>query len=587
MKKQNRDLSVVKRLMGYMWRYKWWTALALLFVLTTSLMLTAIPLATRWFIDHLVDDKGQPMGQIHLPLFLGAFYGLFLLRVLFTYLGEVTFARVSNSIVRDIRQDIFEKIQGLGMSFYDQTPAGSIVSRVTNDTQAIADMFGTVFSSFISSFFIFFVTLFTMFRLDWRLTLWILPFLPIIALSIALYRKLSNELVLMTRRKLSDINVKLSESIEGMRIIQAFRQEKRLTEEFESINQEHLDYANRSVDVNSFFLRPAMSLLQVLAYAVILTFFGLNWQHSTFSAGLIYAFIQYVTQLFNPLIDVTQNFATLQTSTISASRVFEMMDREDFEPVQVGKIQEIQHGTIEFRNVSFSYDGEQDVLKDISFTVKQGQTIAFVGHTGSGKSSIINLFMRFYEFDRGQILIDGVDIKDYSQEALRKAVGLVLQDPFLYHGTIASNIQMYQKDLSRRQIEEAAEFVDAASFIEQFPDGYDHAVTERGSTLSSGQRQLIAFARTIATQPKVLILDEATANIDSETEEVIQSSLRKMRQGRTTMAIAHRLSTIQDADCIYVLDKGRIIESGTHEALLACEGTYYKMYQLQAGMMES
>lgn len=574
--------SVFMRLMGYLFRYKWWTLTALAFILLTTLTRTAIPLVARYYIDHFVSNQAAQSG---LFLLLG-YYLLFLLRVLFTYLGSYTFSRVAYSIVRDMRQETFANIQKLGMAYFDKTPAGSIVSRITNDTQAVADMFGTVFASFISSFFIFTATLITMLQLNWQLTLFILPFLPVIWGSIWLYRKLSNHLVMMTRSKLSDINVKLSESIEGMRIIQAFRQEERLIGEFEAINQEHLDYANRSVNVNSLFLRPAMSVLKVLAYAVILTFFGLNWQSATFTAGLMYAFIQYINQLFDPLIEVTQNFATLQTSMVSAERVFAMMDQKAYEPIQAPSDLKVSQGRIEFRHVSFSYDGKTDVLKDISFQVQAGETIAFVGHTGSGKSSIINLFMRFYEFDRGQILIDGVDIREYSQPALRKAVGLVLQDPFLYHGTIESNIKMYQDYLTRADVQAAAEFVDADAFISELPDGYDQAVTERGSTLSSGQRQLIAFARTVAAKPKILILDEATANIDSETEEVIQHSLKKMRKGRTTIAIAHRLSTIQDADCIYVLDKGRIIESGTHDQLLALEGTYQKMYQLQAGQLQ-
>ena len=574
--------SVFMRLMGYLFRYIWWTLTALAFILLTTLTRTAIPLVARYYIDHFVSNQAAQSG---LFLLLG-YYLLFLLRVLFTYLGSYTFSRVAYSIVRDMRQETFANIQKLGMAYFDKTPAGSIVSRITNDTQAVADMFGTVFASFISSFFIFTATLITMLQLNWQLTLFILPFLPVIWGSIWLYRKLSNHLVMMTRSKLSDINVKLSESIEGMRIIQAFRQEERLIGEFEAINQEHLDYANRSVNVNSLFLRPAMSVLKVLAYAVILTFFGLNWQSATFTAGLMYAFIQYINQLFDPLIEVTQNFATLQTSMVSAERVFAMMDQKAYEPIQAPSDLKVSQGRIEFRHVSFSYDGKTDVLKDISFQVQAGETIAFVGHTGSGKSSIINLFMRFYEFDRGQILIDGVDIREYSQPALRKAVGLVLQDPFLYHGTIESNIRMYQNHLTRADVQAAAEFVDADAFISKLPDGYDQAVTERGSTLSSGQRQLIAFARTVAAKPKILILDEATANIDSETEEVIQHSLKKMRKGRTTIAIAHRLSTIQDADCIYVLDKGRIIESGTHDQLLALEGTYQKMYQLQAGQLQ-
>ena len=574
--------TVFTRLMGYLFRYKWWTLTALAFILLTTLTRTAIPLVAQFYIDHFVTNQAAQSGFF---LLLG-YYLLFLLRVLFTYLGSYTFSRVAYSIVRDMRQETFANIQKLGMAYFDKTPAGSIVSRITNDTQAVADMFGTVFSSFIASFFIFTATLITMLQLNWQLTLFILPFLPVIWGSVWLYRKLSNHLVMMTRSKLSDINVKLSESIEGMRIIQAFRQEERLIGEFEAINQEHLDYANRSVNVNSLFLRPAMSLLKVLAYAVILTFFGLNWQTASFTAGLMYAFIQYINQLFDPLIEVTQNFATLQTSMVSAERVFAMMDQRAYEPTQAPSDLEVSQGRIEFRNVSFSYDGKRDVLKDISFQVQAGETIAFVGHTGSGKSSIINLFMRFYEFDRGQILIDGVDILEYSQPALRKAIGLVLQDPFLYHGTIESNIKMYQDHLSRSDVQAAAEFVDADAFISQLPEGYDQPVTERGSTLSSGQRQLIAFARTVAAKPKILILDEATANIDSETEEVIQHSLKKMRKGRTTIAIAHRLSTIQDADCIYVLDKGRIIESGTHDQLLALEGTYQKMYQLQAGQLQ-
>ena len=573
---------VFRRLMGYLFRYKWWTLTALAFILLTTLTRTAIPLVAQFYIDHFVSNQAAQSGFF---LLLG-YYLLFLLRVLFTYLGSYTFSRVAYSIVRDMRQETFANIQKLGMAYFDKTPAGSIVSRITNDTQAVADMFGTVFSSFIASFFIFTATLITMLQLNWQLTLFILPFLPVIWGSVWLYRKLSNHLVMMTRSKLSDINVKLSESIEGMRIIQAFRQEERLIGEFEAINQEHLDYANRSVNVNSLFLRPAMSVLKVLAYAVILTFFGLNWQTASFTAGLMYAFIQYINQLFDPLIEVTQNFATLQTSMVSAERVFAMMDQRAYEPTQAPSDLEVSQGRIEFRNVSFSYDGKRDVLKDISFQVQAGETIAFVGHTGSGKSSIINLFMRFYEFDRGQILIDGVDIREYSQPALRKAIGLVLQDPFLYHGTIESNIKMYQDHLSRSDVQAAAEFVDADAFISQLPEGYDQPVTERGSTLSSGQRQLIAFARTVAAKPKILILDEATANIDSETEEVIQHSLKKMRKGRTTIAIAHRLSTIQDADCIYVLDKGRIIESGTHDQLLALEGTYQKMYQLQAGQLQ-
>jgi ABC-type multidrug transport system, ATPase and permease components, putative len=566
-----------------MWRYKWISLLALAFIFATTLVTTALPLLARSYIDQFVSRDAATNGLY----LLGIYYGLFLLRVLLTFLGQYAFARVAYSIVRDLRQETFANMQQLGMAYFDQTAAGAIVSRLTNDTQSVADMFSSIFSNFLSSMLILVVTIATMLALNWRLTLLIVLFLPIMLGSIILYQRLSNRLLKQVRAKLSDLNVKLSESIEGMRIIQAFGQEKRLIEEFEAINGEHLDFSNRYLNVNSLFLRPAMSLLKILAYALILTYFGLSWQVAGVTAGVMYAFIQYVNQLFNPLIDVMQNYSVLQTSMVAAERVFELMDRRDFEPEQAEKGPEIQAGNIDFQHVSFSYDGKREILKDISFSVKQGETIAFVGSTGSGKSSIINLFLRFYEFEKGKILIDGKDIRDYSQAELRRNIGLVLQDPFLYHGTIASNIRMYQESLSQAEVEEAARFVDAHDFISQLPQGYDNPVTERGSTFSSGQRQLLAFARTIATKPKILILDEATANIDSETEELIQHSLRKMRQGRTTIAIAHRLSTIQDANCIYVLDKGRIIESGSHEELLAQNGTYKKMYRLQAGMMDA
>lgn len=575
--------STFRRLLGYMWRYKWISLLALAFIFATTLVTTALPLLARSYIDQFVSREAATNGLY----LLGIYYGLFLLRVLLTFLGQYAFARVAYSIVRDLRQETFANMQQLRMAYFDQTAAGAIVSRLTNDTQSVADMFSSIFSNFLSSMLILVVTIVTMLALNWRLTLLIVLFLPIMLGSIILYQRLSNRLLKQVRAKLSDLNVKLSESIEGMRIIQAFGQEKRLLEEFEAINAEHLDFSNRYLNVNSLFLRPAMSLLKILAYALILTYFGLSWQVAGVTAGVMYAFIQYVNQLFNPLIDVMQNYSVLQTSMVAAERVFELMDRRDFEPDQAEEGPEIQAGNIDFQHVSFSYDGKREILKDISFSVKQGETIAFVGSTGSGKSSIINLFLRFYEFEKGKILIDGRDIRDYSQAELRRNIGLVLQDPFLYHGTIASNIRMYQESLSQAEVEEAARFVDAHDFISQLPQGYDNPVTERGSTFSSGQRQLLAFARTIATKPKILILDEATANIDSETEELIQHSLRKMRQGRTTIAIAHRLSTIQDANCIYVLDKGRIIESGSHEELLAQNGTYKKMYQLQAGMMDA
>lgn len=573
--------QVFKRLMSYLKPYKWLTAAALSLLLLTTVVKSYIPLVASYFIDHYLDHMNQTAFLI-----LIAYYGLYLLQSFIQYFGNLCFAKVSYSIVRDIRRDAFANMERLGMSYFDKTPAGSIVSRITNDTEAISEMFSGLLSNFISAIFIFTVTLYTMLTLDVKLTAIILIFLPFIFILVNAYRKKSVQVIAKTRSLLSDINAKLAESIEGIRIIQAFGQEERLKDEFELINEEHLTYANKSVALDSLFLRPAMSLLKLLAYAVLMTYFGFKGMQGGLTAGIMYAFIQYINRLFDPLIEVTQNFSTLQTSMVSAGRVFKLIDEEIYEPAQDGQVMEVEQGDIEFKNVSFSYDGKQKILDQISFKVNKGETIAFVGSTGSGKSSIINVFMRFYEFQEGQVLIDGVDIRRYSQEALRQSIGLVLQDPFLYHGTIASNIRMYQ-DISDQEVKAAAEFVDADQFIQKLPNQYDAKVTERGSSFSTGQRQLLAFARTVASKPKILILDEATANIDSATEEIVQRSLAKMRQGRTTIAIAHRLSTIQDANCIYVLDKGKIIESGRHEELLEKQGTYYKMYQLQAGMMDN
>ena len=569
------------RLMRYMLRYKGLSILALLFILMTSIVATAIPLLAQYYIDHYITKNIAKAGLYILIIY----FGLFILRVVFTFLGEYYFAKVAHSIVRDLRNDSFANLQKLGMSYFDKTPVGSVVSRLTNDTQAVADMFGTIFSSFLNTILMFVVTLSAMIALSWQLTIYMILFIPVMVGSVYLYQKLSSRLVEISRAKISEMNTKLSESIEGMKIIQAFNQEQRLIDEFGEVNNEYLRYYTKSLKVDSLLLRPAMALFKVLAYGVIVMYFGLSFESAGFTAGIIYAFIQYTNQLFNPLIELMQNFSILQTSIISAGRVFTLIDNKEYEPEQKDSDHKISRGDIEFKNVSFSYDGKRDVLKNISFSVKNGESIAFVGATGSGKSSIMNLFLRFYDYDRGEILIDGVNIKDYSSKELRNSVGLVLQDPFLYHGTVESNIKMYNESLTREDVIEAAKFVDAHNFIDKLEDKYDSLVTERGSTFSSGERQLLTFARTIASKPKILILDEATANIDSETEELIQHSLEKMRKGRTTIAIAHRLSTIQDSNCIYVLDKGEIIESGTHDELIALKGNYYKMYQLQAGML--
>jgi ATP-binding cassette subfamily B protein len=384
------------------------------------------------------------------------------------------------------------------------------------------------------------------------------------------------------REKLSNLNTKLNESISGMSIIQYFRQEERLEEEFEASNDDYLQSKYAMIKTNSLLLAPIINLLFALATALVIGFFGYDALSSPVDVGLIYAFISYVQQFFNPMTNMMDFLSIFQDGVVAGSRIIHILDHEELTPQQnPGANAEIKEAKIEFRNVSFSYDGKTNVLNNISFVANPGETVALVGHTGSGKSSIINVLMRFYEFYDGQILIDDVDIKDYPMKELREKMGLVLQDAFMFYGDIASNIRLLNKDITDEQIIEAAKFVQADKYINTLPNKYHAKVIEGGTSFSSGQRQLISFARTIVTDPKILVLDEATANIDTETENLIQVGLEKMRSGRTTIAIAHRLSTIKDANLILVLEKGNIVERGNHDQLIEHEGLYYDMYRLQ------
>lgn len=445
-------------------------------------------------------------------------------------------------------------------------------------------MFVGVFATFLTALFTVISSFIMMFILDVRLAFMALCFMPIIILILSLYRKYASLLFAQARQRLSDLNAKLAESIEGIRMIQVFNQEARLQKEFSEINESYYQYNLKTIRLDGLLLRPAIGMLSVFATVMILSYFGLLSFSSTVTAGIVYAFVQYMQRFFEPINQVSQNLNIFQQALVAANRVFALLDNDTLEPEQLeSKDNTITQGKIEFKDVTFSYDGEHNVLKHISFTANPGETVALVGHTGSGKSTIINLFMRFYEFYQGDILVDGHSIKTLPKTELKHKVGLVLQDPFIFYGTILSNIRLYHPAMTYEQAKAAAQFVHADRFIEQLPDTYEHKVIEKGSAFSSGERQLIAFARTMAIDPKILILDEATAFIDSETEEQIQNSLKEMRKGRTTLAIAHRLSTIQDADQILVLNRGEIVERGNHESLLAQKGIYYNMFLLQNG----
>lgn len=575
--------QILWRLLSYLKNEQRMVILAFLLLITATALELVGPYLVKVFIDDYLIPRHLPTRPL---LVLAAIYiGTIVVKVIVTYFQLVTFQKIALRVIQQLRMDAFTKMHALSMRYFDQTPGGSIVSRITNDTEAIKEMFVEVLASFVQNG-VFVCGIFVaMFFLDVKLALYCLFLLPVIWWLIQTYRRYSSVFYKDMRERLSELNAKLNESLQGMAIIQVFRQEERLRKEFAKINDLHYQAGVKNIKLDGLLLRPAVDVVYVVAIMVVLSFFGISALESPVKVGVLYAFVNYLERFFEPINQMMMRLSFYQQAIISGSRLFAFLDLAELAPKAEVSSTAIAEGKIEFRNVSFSYDGKQDVLKNISFTVQPGETVALVGHTGSGKSSIVNLLLRFYEFDRGNILIDGMSIRDYSNEELRKNIGLVLQDPFLFYGTIRDNIRMY-KQLTDEQIVEAARLVQAHEMIEKLPKQYDHLVVERGAAFSSGQRQLIAFARTLACNPKILVLDEATAHIDTETEEAIQQALNNMRKGRTTIAIAHRLSTIQDADQILVLHRGEIVERGTHQQLLAQRGLYYSMYMLQNGQLD-
>lgn len=574
--------AVFKRLLTYLKRDKkrLIAAFALLLLGTGADLLG--PILIKIFIDDHLTPRS--FGQSDMLWLAGGYIGLIMVSSFINYVQLVLFQTSAMKIIQSLRIDIFSKVHSLGLRFFDRTPVGSLVSKITNDTEAIKEFYVSVLSAFVQNI-VYLIGIFgAMFYLNVKLGLFCLFLLPVIVFIMALYRKYSSQSFLNMREKLSELNAKLNESLQGMSIIQAFNQQKRLKKEFATVNKEHNEAWIKNIKYNGLLLRPAVDLVYVLALVIILSFFGIQSFNSPVEIGVIYAFVNYMDRFFEPINTMMMRLSLFQQAIIAAGRVFELLDEPDNAPTSNrAERHEINQGAIEFKNVTFSYDGKQPVLKNITFTAKPGETVALVGHTGSGKSSITNLLMRFYSFESGEILIDSVPIQDYENDELRRKVGLVLQDSFLFTGDISHNIRLFNPSISDEEVREAAGFVQADEFISRLPGGYAHEIGERGATFSSGQRQLISFARTMAFSPRVLILDEATANIDTQTEDAIQAALEKMRSGRTTIAIAHRLSTIQDADLILVLHDGEIVERGTHHQLVSLEGLYHKMYTLQQG----
>ncbi|HHZ14119.1 MAG: ABC transporter ATP-binding protein [Caldicoprobacterales bacterium] len=501
----------------------------------------------------------------------------FILGYLQRYLLELT----GKKIIYNIREKIFNHVQHLPLSFFDKMAAGRVVTRVTNDPETINELFSGVLVGFIRSMVEMIAIIIVMFRLSSRLTMVSFMVLPLIVVATIIFRRTARKVWQRIRTKLAEINAFLAEHIAGMGIIQAFNMQNRKAQEFDKVNKEYFEAHMKSVKVFGIF-RPFMDVVETLGMALLLWYGGRSILAGALEFGTLYMFVDYLGRFYWPIRELTEQFNTLQNSIVSAERVFNLLDQE-VEPRIEGTIPDYDNmvGEIEFKNVWFAYIDENWVLKDISFKIKPGESAAFVGATGAGKTSIINLLCGFYEHQRGEILIDGVDIRDIGKEKLRRNIGLVLQDVSLFSGDIATNIKLFEPDISREEVVRAAKHVHAHEFISKLYGAYDHEIGEGGTTLSVGQRQLISFARALIRDPKILVMDEATSHVDTETEELIQDALINLMKGRTTIAVAHRLSTIQNADKIILIHKGRIREMGNHQELLSKRGLYYNLYRLQ------
>jgi len=484
-------------------------------------------------------------------------------------------------IIYEIRNQVFAHVESLSMRFFDLTPVGKIVTRVTNDVEALNDLYSNILVRLFRNVMKIIGLVAIMLYKDVRMALYCFIMVPVIVVLTVVFKNISRKAYQIAKTKVTALNTFLSENISGMKVIQIFHREKEKYNEFCDKSEDLYRAHYRELMVFAIF-RPSIYMVSIIALVIVIAGGSYGVFNGLISFGTMYIFIQYINSFFEPIQELAEQFSTLQSAVASAEKIFTLLDEKPMihdpeEPVELAEIK----GRIEFKNVWFAYDGEDFVLKDVSFTIEPGQKVAFVGATGAGKSSILNLIGRYYDIQRGEILIDGVNIQDMTRDQIRSAIGQVQQDVFIFTGDIASNIRLRDEEITEEQIREASHRVNADRFIDKLPDGYAEKVSERGSTFSAGQRQLLSFARTLAHDPTILILDEATANIDTETEQWIQEALETLMTGRTTIMVAHRLSTIQHADKIIVMHKGRIRESGTHQELLEQDGIYKKLYQLQ------
>ena len=574
---QNNKPGVFRRLMGYLRPQKKTVAFALLLVLVVTVSDLIRPILVGRAMDSITAG-----GTFSLIVRYSAVYLVILV------LGTICSAaqmwilqKLGQDIIYQVRQELFAHIHNLSLRFFDITPVGRIVTRVTNDVETLNELFSSILVTMVKNAVLILGYAGVMLYLQWKLALVSFVLLPLVVYLTRLFTRLYRTTHRITRTKVSAMNTYLSENLSAMKLIQIFHRE----------NEKHREFTQRSVDLfQSNFreivvygtFRPLIYFISILSLASVLGFGGVQVMHGALSIGTLYIFTSYVKSFFEPIQSLSDQFGTLQAAMAAGEKIFTLMDEEPLiHQPEHPKALSSPKGRIVFDHVWFSYDGEEWVLRDVSFVIEPGQTVAFVGATGAGKSSILNLIGRYYDIQKGKITIDGIDIRELDIHALRRAVGQVQQDVFLFTGDIQSNIRLRESSITDGQIRSAAKFVNADGFIAQLEQGYETAVTERGSTLSAGQRQLLSFARTLAFDPAILVMDEATANIDTETEMLIQNAMERLMQGRTTIVVAHRLSTIQHADKIMVMHKGRLREEGTHQELLAQNGIYKKLYDLQ------
>ena len=578
-------MSTSKRLYRYALQFKKPIFIGL-FLLTIAVF---TDIAGPFIAAHIIDNYMEPGNLQAEPIawLLALFLGLSLLTAIFRYFMYLKLQEGSNRIIQQMRKDVFGHIQKLPIHYFDNLPAGKVVARVTNDTEAVRNLYVTVLSQFATSIISIAGVYVALFILNWKMASVALLLIPIVYIWMILYRKYASQYNHVIRTKIADINAMINESINGMTIIQAFRREDQMKKEFAEMNDEHYEYNRKLLFLDSATSHNLVNVFRLIMFAIFIYYFGTQSMTVTdvVTAGTLYAFVDYITRLFNPIVNIVNQFSQLERSLVAGSRVFELLDQYG-EPVKEERVKRYD-GNVTFDNVSFAYNDEDYVLKNLNFEAKKGETVALVGHTGSGKSSIMNLLFRFYDPQKGRITIDGQDIASLPRQAIREHMGIVLQDPYLFTGTIASNVSLNDERISRETVEEALKAVGGERVLKNLEKGIDEPVIEKGSTLSSGQRQLISFARALAFDPAILILDEATSNIDSETEEIIQHAMDVLKEGRTTFIIAHRLSTIKNADKILVLDRGEIVEQGTHDELIALGGRYEMMYRLQANSLHA